>query len=68
MKSRKAAFVVKILLKNGFVLARSKGSHAIYKNNQTTVIVPYRGLNREIPIGTLLAIIKQLGLEKDLFL
>lgn len=68
MKSKKAPFVIKILGKNGFVLSRSKGSHSIYKKGDITLIVPYHGLNREIPIGTLLAIIKQSGLDKDLFL
>ncbi len=68
MKSKKAAFVIKILLKHGFVLVRSKGSHSVYKKDLVTVIVPYHGLNREIPVGTLLAIIKQSGLDKKLFL
>lgn len=67
MKSKKASFVIKVLVKNGFLLIRSKGSHVIYKNKSTMVIVPYHGLNREIPIGTLLAIIKQSRLDKDLF-
>lgn len=68
MKSKKASFVTKVLLGNGFVLIRSKGSHVIYKKGVSMVIVPYHGMNREIPIGTLLAIIKQSGLSKDLFL
>ncbi|MCX6757010.1 MAG: type II toxin-antitoxin system HicA family toxin [Candidatus Nomurabacteria bacterium] len=68
MKSKKASFVIKILLKNNFVLVRSKGSHSIFKNGGITLIVPYHGLNREIPIGTLMAIIKQSGLDKDLFI
>ena len=68
MKSKKASFVIKVLVKNNFIFVRSKGSHSIYKNEKVTIIIPYHGLNREIPIGTLLAIIKQSGLDKDLFL
>jgi mRNA interferase HicA len=68
MKPKKASFVIKVLVKNGFVLSRTKGSHSIYKKDGVLVIVPYHGLNREIPVGTFLGIIKQSGLDKDLFL
>ncbi len=30
-----------LLLQNGFVFVRSKGSHRIYQRNQTRVVVPF---------------------------
>jgi predicted RNA binding protein YcfA (HicA-like mRNA interferase family) len=60
--------IVRVLLKNGFEYApkRGKGSHAAFvkKDNEKTrlVIVPDR---KEIPKGTLLAILQQAGLSKD---
>lgn len=67
MKPKKASFVIKILMQNGFVLSRTSGSHSIYKNGVVTVIVPYHGRNNEIPIGTLLSIIRQSEIDKSLF-
>ncbi|MBU2037482.1 type II toxin-antitoxin system HicA family toxin [Patescibacteria group bacterium] len=40
MRPIAAKKLIKILLANGFVLSRSKGSHAIYKNVITGIIVP----------------------------
>jgi len=61
--------LIKILLANDFVLSRSKGSHAIYKNVITGIIVPVplHGANKSIYLGTLLAIIKQSKIPKEKF-
>jgi predicted RNA binding protein YcfA (HicA-like mRNA interferase family) len=54
--------LVKILEKNGFIFARQKGSYAIYKKaNHKRIIVPMH--SKDIPTGTLLAILKDAGLK-----
>jgi predicted RNA binding protein YcfA (HicA-like mRNA interferase family) len=57
--------VIRILEKRGFVLDRVKGSHHIYYHpgNKKRVVVPLR--KTELPIGTLLEILRQAGIEKD---
>ncbi|MCY4101404.1 MAG: type II toxin-antitoxin system HicA family toxin [Rhodobacteraceae bacterium] len=61
--------VVKILENNGFELTRTKGSHHIFRSGgkgpTIMVSVPYN--KNEIPKGTLSAIIRQSGLDKNLF-
>jgi predicted RNA binding protein YcfA (HicA-like mRNA interferase family) len=63
--------VIKVLRKAGFSFApkRGKGSHlAFYKeeaNRKLLVIVPKR---KELPKGTLMAIIEQAGLTREEFL
>ncbi len=61
-------FLIKILEKNGFHLKRSKGSHKLYYNAESnkTVIVPFHGGN-DLKKGTLLAILKQAGIDKSAF-
>ncbi|MBF0292126.1 MAG: type II toxin-antitoxin system HicA family toxin [Nitrospinae bacterium] len=61
--------LIRILLSQGFVLSRQKGSHQIYKNTYSGVMVavPLHGKNRPIPIGTLMAIIKQSKIPKEEF-
>ena len=61
-------YLIKLLEKNGFLFKRSKGSHQIFYNatNNTTVIVPIHG-NKDIKKGTLLAILKQAGIDKKDF-
>jgi len=56
--------VIKLLLKNGFELDHQTGSHRVYYNKTTKkrVTVPYH--RRELPRGTLLAILKQAGLKE----
>lgn len=60
--------IIRVLLKTGFEYApkRGKGSHSAFvkKDSEKTrlVIVPDR---KEIPKGTLLAILDQAGLSKD---
>jgi predicted RNA binding protein YcfA (HicA-like mRNA interferase family) len=56
--------IVKILIKKGFLLDRSKGSHQIFihpiKGNR--VVVPMH--SRDLPIGTFLSILKQAGIDR----
>ena len=58
--------VIKILEKNGFVLDRVKGSHHIFHHPETNkrVVVPFH--KKDLPKGTLLEILKQAGISKDL--
>jgi predicted RNA binding protein YcfA (HicA-like mRNA interferase family) len=63
-----SSFIIKILLKNGFVLISQKGSHAKYRKTGTptlTVIVP--SPRKEIPYGTFKSILKQAMLQEDDF-
>lgn len=61
MRPLTARQVIAILVANGFVLSRQKGSHKIFNNNDTgvSVPVPCHGGNKTMPIGTFLAIVKQ---------
>jgi predicted RNA binding protein YcfA (HicA-like mRNA interferase family) len=60
--------IIRVLLKTGFEYApkRGKGSHTAFAKNDSErtrlVIVPDR---KEIPKGTLLAILEQAGLSRD---
>lgn len=58
--------LIKLLEKNGFIFKRAKGSHQIFYNSveNITVIVPVHG-SKDIKKGTLLAILKQAGIEKN---
>ena len=66
---RKTAFpkeVVAGLLKNGFILSRQKGSHAIYKHQTGKwTIVPMH--NKELKRATFHTILKQSGLKREDF-
>lgn len=57
--------VIRILEKKGFVLGRVKGSHHLFYHPETKrrVVVPVHG--RELPIGTLLEILRQAGIERE---
>lgn len=61
--------VIKILSKQGFTVARQKGSHIILvkesKDGKKGVVVPN---HKEIDKGTLLEIIRQSGMTKEGFL
>lgn len=69
MRPINAQKVIKILKKNGFILSRQKGSHMIWRNPKNGVIVPVplHGKSNPLPIGTLLAIIKQSRIPKEKF-
>ncbi|OHD62186.1 MAG: hypothetical protein A2014_01335 [Spirochaetes bacterium GWF1_49_6] len=56
------------LKKGGFVLVSQEGSHRKWMNRSTgrMVIVPMHQ-GKELPIGTMMSIIKGSGLSKDFF-
>lgn len=55
-----ADFLIKLLLKAGFIFKRQKGSHKIYyrAKDNLTVVVPYHK-GKDLPKGTFMKIIKQ---------
>ncbi len=53
--------LVKVLLKNGWVLDRIHGSHHIMKKDNQTEIIPVH--NTDIPTGLLNKILKRTGLK-----
>jgi len=57
--------LIRLLRKHGFEFVRAKGSHQIFKNFETgkMTIVPMH--RRDLPKGTLLAILKQAGIDKS---
>lgn len=57
--------VVKILERNDFTLDHSSGSHRVYLNADTNrrAVVPFH--NKDLPIGTLIAILKAAGISRD---
>ena len=57
--------IITILEKKGFILDRIRGSHHIYYHPETKnrVIVPLH--KKELPKGTLIAILKQADIDKD---
>jgi predicted RNA binding protein YcfA (HicA-like mRNA interferase family) len=58
--------IIKVLENFGFRFISQKGSHGKYKNrNGRTVIVPMS--KREIPTGTFRSIIKQSGVDFEVF-
>lgn len=69
MRPLSAKQIVAILLRNGFVLSRQKGSHQIYRHIDLHIIVsvPFHNGTKPIPIGTFLAIVKQSKISKDKF-
>lgn len=69
MRALNARQLIKVLKDNGFILSRQKGSHMIWKNPKTGVIVPVplHGKSKSIPLGTFLAIVKQSKIPKEKF-
>ena len=57
--------LIKFLEKNGFALDHITGSHYIFYNsiNRKRAVVPYHTKN--LPKGTLRAILRQTGISKD---
>jgi predicted RNA binding protein YcfA (HicA-like mRNA interferase family) len=60
--------VCRILESNGFILVRQKGSHRIMQKRveNSTITVPVPD-HREIRLGTLLSIIRQSKLPREIF-
>ena len=69
MKSFSAKRVAKVLIAHGFVLVRQKGSHQIFaqESSGVMVVVPFHNGTRPIPVGTFLAIVKQSKIPKKEF-
>ena len=68
LPSLTAKKLIRLLKDNGFVLDHATGSHYIFYNSERDrhVTVPYH--TYDLPKGTLLAILKQAGLDRnDLF-
>lgn len=53
--------IVTVLLACGFILISQKGSHAKFRKNNLTVIVPMS--KKEIPLGTFRSILRQANLD-----
>ncbi len=54
--------LVKVLIKEGFAKVRQKGSHVSLEKGPFKTVVP---LHDELAKGTLIAILKQCGLDKE---
>ncbi|WP_374759044.1 type II toxin-antitoxin system HicA family toxin [Dyadobacter chenwenxiniae] len=54
----------RLIRRNGWLLARTRGSHCIYKKGNTTYAVANHG-SREMPEPTRLAAIKIMGLDTE---
>ena len=64
MKVRDA---IRILEKDGWYLAKTRGSHRQFKHPSKTGKVTVAGkLSKEIPIGTLKSILRQAQLDEEL--
>ncbi len=57
--------LIKLLENKGFVFDRAKGSHQIFfhSENKLRVVVPMH--TKDLPTGTLHAILKQAGIDKS---
>jgi predicted RNA binding protein YcfA (HicA-like mRNA interferase family) len=57
--------IIKILESRGFVLDRTKGSHHVFfhPESKRRAVVPVH--RKDLPVGTLIEILKQAGIEKD---
>jgi len=60
--------LLKVFIKQGFMIKRQTGSHRVYHNfkSEKTTVVPFH--SKDIPQGTLRSIIKQTGLNENIFL
>ena len=60
--------VCRLLVEHGFVEVRQRGSHIVMQRRigDTTVTVPVPD-HKELRIGTLMSIIRQSGLSRELF-
>lgn len=53
--------LLKLLLQNGWVLERVKGSHHVLKKDGQTEVIPIHG--QDVPTGLLNKILKRTGLK-----
>jgi predicted RNA binding protein YcfA (HicA-like mRNA interferase family) len=56
--------IIKILVKDGFALDHSTGSHMVYYHpeKRKRVTIPFH--RKDIPRGTLISILKQAGIDR----
>lgn len=59
----KSGSLIKLIEKDGWELVRTKGSHHHYKHQNKKGIVTVPHPKKDIPIGTVNAILKQAGLK-----
>lgn len=57
--------IMKVLEQHGFVFISQRGSHAKYRKDSHTAIVPTP--KKEIPLGTFRSIVRQSGLDIKVF-
>lgn len=70
MKPLSAKEVIAILIANGFILARTKGSHFIYVNPKTRIRIPvprHGSGSKQMSIGIFIEIVKQSKIPKSEF-
>ncbi len=69
LPSLKVREVIKILSKAGFIKWRQKGSHlSLYRENDNKALTVPMHFNKDVPTGTLRAIINQSGMTVEEFL
>jgi predicted RNA binding protein YcfA (HicA-like mRNA interferase family) len=60
--------LVRLLESHGWTLRRIKGSHRQFKHPRTGAVVTVAGqAGKDVPTGTLRAILKSAGLEKEIW-
>jgi predicted RNA binding protein YcfA (HicA-like mRNA interferase family) len=61
--------LINILQANGFVQTRQKGSHLIFRNDSSGIMVPVplHGMSKPIHIGTFRAIVRQSKIPPKFF-
>lgn len=59
--------ILRRLEQKGFYIARQKGSHFILRKDSKVCVVPVHG-SKDVPVPTLVNIIKQSDLTEDEFL
>jgi predicted RNA binding protein YcfA (HicA-like mRNA interferase family) len=57
--------LIRLLTQKGFVFDRSKGSHQIYYNKEKKLRVVIPMHTKDLPTGTLHAILKQADIDKN---
>jgi predicted RNA binding protein YcfA (HicA-like mRNA interferase family) len=57
--------LIRILENKGFILKRINGSHHYYFHPETRKITVVPMHNKDLPVGTIMAILKQAGLTKN---
>lgn len=66
LPSVKPKMVIRALLRNGFLIQCTSGSHYLLTKGRLKVVIPYH--NKDLKPGTLASIIKQAGLSVEEFL